>query len=226
MITRRIVDGLRQQQWTSVGIELLILVLGVFLGMQVSNWNAERIEQERATKVLDALRADMRDYIEVTSIYGERTAKGLASFDAARARGDKPAPFFIRFTGSDRPPTSVWQVAQQSGLAELVHPSLMFELGYYYSEVEGIGEKYVRYAYFVESEILSRVEDPEAFYDQQGNLKPVYQQSMQRLREWAAYSAVTVVSANCLMKRFEFPKDAGPSCRPDYSAFDLDGNKP
>ena len=42
MILRRFADALRQQNWTAIAIEFALLVLGVFLGIQVSNWNAER----------------------------------------------------------------------------------------------------------------------------------------------------------------------------------------
>ena len=38
MILRRIAHAVTQQQWTSVLIELVILILGVFLGFQVSDW--------------------------------------------------------------------------------------------------------------------------------------------------------------------------------------------
>ena len=219
MILRRLGEHLKQQHWTGVFIELVIVVLGVFIGMQVSNWNAARVERERTALVLDAFRADMRDYIRVAITYGDKATKGLAAFDAARARGEKPAPYFMRFRGSDTAPKSVWEVAQQSGLADLVHPSLMFEIGYYYSELDGIGVKFVRYSEFVENEILPRMGNPESFYDEKGNLKPEFQQNMQRLREWNADSAVNVVSAQCLLKRFETPKVVGPSCRPDYGDF-------
>ena len=151
--------------------------------------------------------------------FGEKAKEGLAAFTAARARGEKPTPYFMRFRGSDTAPKSVWEVAQQSGLADLVHPSLMFEIGYYYSELDGIGVKFVRYSEFVESEILPRLGNPEPFYDDKGNLKPEFQQNMQRLREWVDDSAVTVVSANCLLKRFDTPKQPGPSCRPNYGDF-------
>ncbi|MEZ5921718.1 MAG: DUF6090 family protein [Parvularculaceae bacterium] len=46
MILRRITSAFRRQDWFTVGIETLIVVLGVFLGLQVNNWNAAR--QERA----------------------------------------------------------------------------------------------------------------------------------------------------------------------------------
>ncbi len=42
MILRRFAEALKQQNWTAIAIEFVLLVLGVFLGIQVSNWNAER----------------------------------------------------------------------------------------------------------------------------------------------------------------------------------------
>ena len=35
MILRRLVENLKQQHWTAVAIELVIVVLGVFIGLQV-----------------------------------------------------------------------------------------------------------------------------------------------------------------------------------------------
>ena len=226
MILRRLSQSLKEQNWTAIWIEFLLLVTGVFLGIQVANWNAERIEQAKTTKILDAFRADMTDYIAVTKLFSDKANKGLANYEAARARGEKPAPYFMRFRGADTTPKSGWQVAQQAGLSELVHPSLMFEIGYYYSELEGIDVKFVRYAVFVETEILPYTDNPEMFYEQAGNLKPEYQQNMQRLREWIADSAVTEASANCLMKRFNAPNRIGKSCRPDYGTFSVKEPKP
>ena len=44
MILRRVSANFRRQDWTAIGIELVIIVIGVFLGMQVSNWNAARMD--------------------------------------------------------------------------------------------------------------------------------------------------------------------------------------
>lgn len=96
-------------------------------------------------------------------------------------------------------------------------------MAFFYSEVEGIGVNFVRYSDFLQREILPKLGNPKAFYDEQGNLKPEYQQNMQRLREWAADNAVTVLSAKCLLNRFESPKAAGPSCRPDFGAVAVKG---
>jgi len=42
MILRRLADALRRQDWSSVILEVLVVVLGVFIGIQVANWNDAR----------------------------------------------------------------------------------------------------------------------------------------------------------------------------------------
>jgi hypothetical protein len=39
MILRRIADGLRRQDWTTVFIELLVVVVGLLLGLELNNWS-------------------------------------------------------------------------------------------------------------------------------------------------------------------------------------------
>lgn len=48
MIIQRLGARLRQQDWLAVIIELLLVMAGVFLGIQMSNWNEQR--KERATE--------------------------------------------------------------------------------------------------------------------------------------------------------------------------------
>jgi hypothetical protein len=216
MLMRRAIEQLRHQQWMAIAIDLVIVVLGVFLGIQVSNWNDARIEQARSAIMVDAFRSELSDYIKVTSEFKAQATSGLDAFDAAYARGEHPVPFYLRVPGSDRPPKSVWQVFQQFGLGDMIHPSLTYELGFFYSEVDGIADKFVRYSGFIEDQVLMHVADPDSFYDAKGTLKPEYQQNMQRLREWASDNGVTVASATCLLKRLDRPKQPGPSCRPHY----------
>jgi hypothetical protein len=220
MIMRGLAQSLKEQNWTAILIEFVLLVVGAFLGIQVANWNEARIEQARTKQALDAFRVDMRDQMRVAGKFGDKAATCLAAFEAARLRGAKPAPRFIRIRGSDTPPESVWEVARQSGLADLVQPGLMFEIGFYYSEIDGVGAKFVRYSEFVNERILPHLDDPTAFYDERGELKPEYRQNMQRLREWVEDNDVLAVSAECLLKRFDAPKAPGQSCRPDYEHLD------
>jgi hypothetical protein len=46
MILNRLRDRMRNQDWFGVGLEVLIVVLGVFLGIQASNWNEARVERD------------------------------------------------------------------------------------------------------------------------------------------------------------------------------------
>lgn len=67
MILRRIIEHLRKQEWTAIGLDLLIVVLGVFIGMQVSNWNAAQADQRALTKYMQDIAADIRgDQAELT----------------------------------------------------------------------------------------------------------------------------------------------------------------
>jgi hypothetical protein len=52
MILQRISKALRQQDWFTVVIETLIVVFGVFIGLQVNNWNESRQDQQRETRYL------------------------------------------------------------------------------------------------------------------------------------------------------------------------------
>ncbi len=59
-LLRRIASELRQHHWTGVFIELVIVVLGVFIGMQVSNWNAQRATDQQSEIFTARLKADLR----------------------------------------------------------------------------------------------------------------------------------------------------------------------
>ena len=60
MILRRVTASLRQQDWTAVLIELIVVVIGVFIGLQASNWNEERETEGKAARFAESLKADMR----------------------------------------------------------------------------------------------------------------------------------------------------------------------
>ena len=55
MILRRVFEHIRPQAWTAIVIDLVIVVLGVFIGTQVSNWNTERETRQRRRNVILAV---------------------------------------------------------------------------------------------------------------------------------------------------------------------------
>jgi hypothetical protein len=59
MSLRSLAARFRQQDWTAVAIEILIVIVGVFIGLQVSNWNDTRKENERGREYLQRLQAEL-----------------------------------------------------------------------------------------------------------------------------------------------------------------------
>lgn len=59
MLFETISGNLAQQNWTKALIEFVIVVLGVFVGIQVSNWNDGRIELRRAHGYLQRIQTDL-----------------------------------------------------------------------------------------------------------------------------------------------------------------------
>lgn len=45
MILRRVIEHVKAQNWTAVGLDFVIVVVGVFIGIQVANWNASRSDE-------------------------------------------------------------------------------------------------------------------------------------------------------------------------------------
>jgi hypothetical protein len=86
MILRRLTENLRAQNWTAITIEFVIVVVGVFLGTQVANWNLERIEKRETERMLVQLVPelqsqlqyfdDVRTYYGVTRRYAEQALAG------------------------------------------------------------------------------------------------------------------------------------------------------
>ena len=66
MLLRRFSQSLKQQNWTAIVIEFVLLVLGVFLGIQASNWNTALIERRQAQAAMQRLQNDMQLSFELT----------------------------------------------------------------------------------------------------------------------------------------------------------------
>ena len=79
MIFRRVLHHVREQNWTAIGIDLVIVVVGVFLGIQLGNWNADRINQQRESAFLAGLARDVRsDAAEIDAVLHVSTVRMAA----------------------------------------------------------------------------------------------------------------------------------------------------
>ena len=71
MSLRTIAVRIRQHDWLAVAIELLVVVAGVFIALQVTNWNDDRKEAARGREYLQRLHDDMaQDVANLDSISG------------------------------------------------------------------------------------------------------------------------------------------------------------
>ena len=61
MILGRLADAIREQNWFTVLVELVLVIVGVFLGIQVSNWNDGRLDRQLEEQLLERLVVDFRD---------------------------------------------------------------------------------------------------------------------------------------------------------------------
>lgn len=59
MVVRRIFESIQTRNISYLAVELIIVIVGVFIGIQVSNWNDERIERSRAHSYLERIRDDL-----------------------------------------------------------------------------------------------------------------------------------------------------------------------
>jgi len=88
MILRRITQHVREQNWTAIGIDFVIVVVGVFIGTQVSNWNADRVDQQVETRLLHELQSDVAaDVEEMEVVLQSAEGRVLASSVLLEASG-------------------------------------------------------------------------------------------------------------------------------------------
>jgi hypothetical protein len=64
MILRRIREHVSHHNWFAVAVDFVIVVAGVFVGIQASNWNQRRIEQQQAREYRTMLQSDLDANLE------------------------------------------------------------------------------------------------------------------------------------------------------------------
>jgi hypothetical protein len=66
MILRRVIKHFRHQEWTAIFLDFLIVVVGVFVGLQVQNWNqARQAAQAEQSLLLEMHTALTRDAVVI-----------------------------------------------------------------------------------------------------------------------------------------------------------------
>ena len=95
MILSRVIEHFRKQEWTAITIDFVIVVVGVFIGIQVSNWNAARAERARAAILVERLEREFLGLREETSSEYQRAQNremGVANVISYLQSGRQIAP--------------------------------------------------------------------------------------------------------------------------------------
>jgi len=74
MILRHLADAIRGQNWFTVLIELAVVVVGIFLGLQVDDWNERRKEASLESGYVERLEAEIDANIAVYQAAIEQSA--------------------------------------------------------------------------------------------------------------------------------------------------------
>lgn len=79
MLLRRVVEHVKDQNWTAVVLDFAIVVVGVFVGLQAANWNEARGDRAEARRYYEQLLLDL----EFDIVTGEKAVRDAERHDAA-----------------------------------------------------------------------------------------------------------------------------------------------
>jgi hypothetical protein len=78
----RIAHYLGAQNWNAIAIEFLIVTAGVLMGIQVSNWNDDRLDKARADQQLASFRTELEANLVTIKGYQQRVEAQLGDVRA------------------------------------------------------------------------------------------------------------------------------------------------
>ena len=81
MLLRRVIEHVKTQNWTAVALDFVIVVVGVFIGIQVANWNEARTEIDLENKYLVRLHHEIIEAESGVAVISELKALVQESFN-------------------------------------------------------------------------------------------------------------------------------------------------
>ncbi|NNU16528.1 hypothetical protein HK107_09370 [Parvularcula sp. ZS-1/3] len=85
MILRRVMEHVRTQNWLAVGIDFVIVVVGVFIGIQLGNWNESAAERRQLDRQLIAFADELERNLDELSSYRDAKQARLDAINEVRA---------------------------------------------------------------------------------------------------------------------------------------------
>jgi hypothetical protein len=146
MILRRLVIALRKQDWVTVVIETLIVVFGVFIGLQVNNWNEARQERIETHSLLERLERDFEQLLALTEsgiarqlLYLEVTERLITGIRAGQLDEDFLASdlALVDSIGSLPAPSAAFEELVSTGRMRLIRNAVLRDELYRYDSYTG-----------------------------------------------------------------------------------------
>ena len=150
MAIRRFREHVADQNWFAVAIDVVIVVVGVFLGIQASNWNAARIERGELrayrTQIVGDLIANEQELAERAQYYRSVRNHALAAMEAIEGSTPRDEAFLVNLYQASqvspiRMERSAYDEMLASGMAKSVgDPALRRRLSAYYAGTDRLEE--------------------------------------------------------------------------------------
>lgn len=81
MLLRRITEHVRAQNWTAVFLDFIIVIAGILIAFQITNWNDARGERARETQILRDIANDIASDIDMYRTSIESALTRLSTID-------------------------------------------------------------------------------------------------------------------------------------------------
>jgi hypothetical protein len=89
MLLRRVIEHVEAQNWTAILIDFVIVVVGVFIGIQVSNWNDDRQSASRTQNYYNRLIDDLESERRSKFLIDVYQASQIWTYSVQRATYDE-----------------------------------------------------------------------------------------------------------------------------------------
>jgi hypothetical protein len=154
MIIKRISQSLLSQNWKELIVELLVVIVGVFLAIQVENWNESRKESAQEKALLESLRGDFIENRKIGDRKLEQYARaGEAALELRRMATTETEVDAIEFytlemdAGAVQFPrfiSSTWDLLTADGQLTLVkNGSIKKKIADFYQHTDGFFQAYL-----------------------------------------------------------------------------------
>ena len=148
MILRRLVTALRKQSWLTLVLELVVVVVGIFLGLQVDSWNEARkdrvLEQQYVVSLKADFQADIEELDEAIALAKSRALLDrllISTIDKGRVEGDPNefiwavySSFLLNFPSYTR--ATINDLLSTGNLQLLQDANLKAAVAEYYTDIE------------------------------------------------------------------------------------------